>query len=438
MIRLLKKFFTTRRTVTTEILAIIAAVFIAGIVPQRIQSSVETISQWRLQHAALVPLADILHLHTVYTSYWFVSVILLTGISLGFSTVEQIRSAFGRIKAVSPSDPPLAVINDMSPGLVERIFASGYRSQQTDCDGVYKFIRCKWGYWGAPLFHLGMLLVLVASCFIALTEQRGALTIAQCEMLAPADEWISTEEGLLAQKLRLPATFRFDDLRVLYDEKNAPEQIESLVTFIRNDGTEDLLNVAVNGVSSYQGVRIYHTNEYGAAFSLELTGPDGMRHVEKLLISHPDGAAEAGYLDTVLPWLPYTLSAKYFADVERRSMNSADSQLILRLMSGKDEVARISLLSGQSGQLGGYRVRLLAVDKWAKFIFVYLNGIEIVFAGFSLMMIGALLSYLMPPRELVIILQGQGNYEVFWRAAKFSEFYAEERNAVVDLLCSVG
>ena len=279
-----------------------------------------------------------------------------------------------------------------------------------------------------------MVLVIGASCFIALTERRGALTIAQHEVLAPADEWTSTEEGPLSQKLRLPATFRFDDLRIRYDEKSAPEHIESLVTFIRTDGSEEHRTVAVNGVSSYQGIRVYHANEYGDAFSLEFIGPDGAHHVEKLLLSHPERAGEAGYLDTRLPWLPFTLSSKYFADTERRSLNGSDRQLVMRLMSGKEERARISLLDGQSGQLGDYRVRVLAVDTWAKFIFVDLQGMEIVFAGFALMMIGALLSYTMPPRELVVIRRDSGSYEVFWRAAKFEAFYAEERDALAGVL----
>lgn len=438
MIIQLRKFFVSRLLVTTEILAVIAAALLAGIVPQRIQSSADAISQWRLQHSALAPFADALHLHGIYTSYWFVSVIVLAGISLGFSTFEQIRMALGRIMAASPSAPLVATIDDMSPAMADRIAVTGYRQQHTGRDGVYKFIRCKWGYWGASLFHLGMLLVIGASCFIALTERRGALTIAQRETLAPADMWTSTEEGLLAKKLRLPATFRFDDLRIRYDARSTPEQIESLVTFIRTDGSEEHSTVAVNGVSSYQGMRIYHSNEYGDAFSLEFTGPDGTQHVEKLLISHPERVSEAGYLDTVLPWLPYTLSSKYFADVERLSMNSPDRQLIMRLMSGTEERARITLLAGQSGQLGDYRVSLLAVDKWVKFIFVDQHGIEIVFAGFSLMMLGALMGFMIPPRELVIFRQVNGNYEAHWRATKFAEFYAEERDELAGVLQAGG
>ena len=300
MITPLGKYLVSRRLVTLEILVAIGAVLLAGLIPQRISASAEAISQWREQHAALVPLGDLLHLHTVYTSCWFVSVIVLAGISLGYSTIEQVRTARGRLSSVNRSVPPLMTMDDLNPEAARRIAASGYRRQSTGKEGCHKFIRCTWGYWGAALFHGGMVLVIGASCFVALTERRGALTIAQGEILSPADEWTSTEEGALAGKFRLPAAFRFDDLRIRYDERGAPEHVESMVTFIRADGAEERRSVAVNGAGSYRGIRIYHSTEYGDAFTLEFIGPDKARHVEKLLIPHPDRAGEAGYLDARL------------------------------------------------------------------------------------------------------------------------------------------
>ncbi len=431
MITRLKKLFVSRFLVTVEILAAIGSGLLAGLIPQRISASADAISQWRLQHTGLVPLGDLLQLHTVYTSYWFVSVILLAGISLVFSTVDQARMARGRISSVNTSGLPLMTTDGLNPGVARSIAVHGYRQQITGRDGCYKFIRCKWGYWGASLFHFGMVLVIFASCFIALTERRGALTIAQGETLSPTDEWTSTEEGALARQLRLPATFRFDDLRIRYDERGAPEHIESLMTFIGADGTEERSIVAVNGASSYRGMRIYHSTEYGDAFTLEFIGPDKARHVEKLLMPHPERSGEAGYLDARLPWLPFTLSAKYPADGGQGSENRQNSQLIMRLMGGNGEQARITLPAGRSGQLGDYRVRLIAVDRWAKLIFADLHGMEVVFAGFALMMVGALLGYTMPPRELVIVGLAEGRHEVFWKATKFPEFYVDERDLLV-------
>ncbi|GAM09106.1 cytochrome c biogenesis protein Ccs1 [Geobacter sp. OR-1] len=429
----LKEIIISRLLVIAEILAVIASGIVADIIPQRFQSSADQISQWRTLHSGLIPLADLLQLHSVYTSFWFVLVIALAGISLAVSSVDQIRLARNRIKVVVTSGQELATINEIKPEQLRRIAAAGYRPQPVGQDRALKFIRCSWGYWGTALFHIGMVVVIATSLVIALTERRGALMIAQGETLAPTDEWTNTEEGLLAGKLRLPATFRFDDLRITYDSRNIPEHIESLVTFIRS-GSQEQLSVAVNAVARYQGMRIYHANEYGDAFSLEFIAPDGSRHLEKLLIEHPTGLKEAGYLDTKLPWLPFTLSLKYFADFEHKSMNSPNRQLIMRLMTEKQERARATLIANQSARLGDYQVRLLRVDKWAKFTFVDVHGMAAVFAGFALMMLGALLSYMTPPRELFIVPQEDNRYSAYWRSTKFAEFYAEERAALVSIL----
>jgi cytochrome c biogenesis protein len=434
MLNLFNKFIVSRLLVTTEILTVIAAILLAETIPQRFMNTADTLSQWRLQHAWLVSLADVLHLHAVYTSYWFVSIVALVGASLVFSSVAQIRMTRSRIKAFITSGEILAVFDSMNQELAQKIASTGYRQQTTGQEEVFKFIRCKWGYWGTMLFHIGMVVVIGASFYIALTERRGAISIVQREMLAPDDEWRNTEEGLLAKKLRLPATFRYDDLIIRYDEKDIPEHIESLVTFLRSDGSEEQKTVAVNAVSRYQGLRVYHTNEYGDAFSVELIQPDGTRHFEKLLIEHPTGLNEAGYLDTRLSWLPFTLSLKYVTDAEHRSMSSTNRQITMRLMAGKQETARVTLQAGQSGQLGDYQVRLHAVEKWAKLIIVDVHGMPVVFVGFALMVLGAMLSYMTPPREIVIICQKDGIYTAYWRATRFAEFYAEERSALAKVL----
>jgi cytochrome c biogenesis protein ResB len=438
MVSRIKILILSRVVVIAEILTVIVAGIIADLVPQRFLSSADLVSQWRIHHAGLVPLVDILQLHAVYTSIWFVSVIALAGMSLAVSSVDQIRMARSRFKTTITSGQELVIIDDLSPALAAHIAGTGYKPHIFGQKSVIKFIRCSWGYWGIPLFHLGMVVVMVASLYIALTERRGALVIAQRETLAPSDQWSNTEEGLLAEKLRLPAIFRFDALKITYDRQSIPERIESLVTFINGDGTQEQRRVAINGVNSYQGIRIYHANEYGDAFSLEFMAPDGSLHVEKLLIGHPLGLNDAGYLDTNLPWLPVTLSLKYFADVEHRSMNSTHPQLIMRLMAGKQETARAALLVNQRAKLGDYQVRLLAVDKWAKFTFVDVHGMAVVFTGFGLMMLGALLSYMLPPRELCVVRREDDRYAVHWRATKFAEFYAEERTALLSILQSAG
>ena len=80
--------------------------------------------------------------------------------------------------------------------------------------------------------------------------------------------------------------------------------------------------------------------------------------------------------------------------------------------------------------LGEYRVRLIKVEKWAKLIIVDIGGMSFIFAGFAIVMLGGLIHYTTPPRELLGVKQQDGSYRVYWKAAAFKDFYGDERDSV--------
>ena len=68
------------------------------------------------------------------------------------------------------------------------------------------------------------------------------------------------------------------------------------------------------------------------------------------------------------------------------------------------------------------------VSRWSKLIVVDSSGMPLVFTGFGIIMIGGLLHYSMPPRELIAVRKQHGSfYVVYWKAASFREFFLDER-----------
>jgi hypothetical protein len=45
-------------------------------------------------------------------------------------------------------------------------------------------------------------------------------------------------------------------------------------------------------------------------------------------------------------------------------------------------------------------------------------------------MLGGLIHYMTPPRELIGILQLDRSYRVYWKASTFREFFRDERDAI--------
>jgi hypothetical protein len=80
--------------------------------------------------------------------------------------------------------------------------------------------------------------------------------------------------------------------------------------------------------------------------------------------------------------------------------------------------------------LGEYRVRLNNVQKWSKLIIVDIDGMPIIFAGFAIIMLGGLIHYMAPPRELIAIRQPDHSFRVYWKAPIFKEFFRDEQDAV--------
>jgi cytochrome c biogenesis protein ResB len=275
----------------------------------------------------------------------------------------------------------------------------------------------------------------MVSFYVALTGRQGVLILVEGEKRDNRQPWNASEQGLLASKLELPGAIRLDRLNVSFDEKNSPSEVSSDISIADGSGRVESLTASINRISRYHGLRIYHATQYGDAFTVLFTDKGGATHAEKIMIQQPVSLTDAGYSDDFrVDWSPHLFSAKYFADAARRSMHSNNPQLFVRVLDGKREIARTVLTPGETGQLGEYQVRLAGVEKWTKLIVVDITGMPLIFTGFAVIMLGGLMQYMTPPRELIAIRQDEDHYRVYWKALSFREFYAEERDVMKEAL----
>jgi hypothetical protein len=49
-------------------------------------------------------------------------------------------------------------------------------------------------------------------------------------------------------------------------------------------------------------------------------------------------------------------------------------------------------------------------------------------------MLGGMIHYMTPPRELIGVKQADGSYQVLWKAVAFKDFYRDERNEITQYL----
>lgn len=409
-----------------------ASLLAGGLVPQRIATSAADMEKWRNAHHLLLPLVERFGIFHVFSTPWFALLLFMICVSLALSSLEQFKAAYRKtFSSLHPAEPDTLALHVTAEALKQELRQQGY--VQLGGTGVLRFVRQPWGYWSNFLLHSGMLLVIASSLFVALTQQRGSLTLAEGETHGPQEPWVDEERGELASSFILPMTVRLDRFRIDDTGKKSAQQASSDISFISPKGVVDKRSVAINAILHYQGLRIYQSTNYGDAFTVEITVDDGTNHYERLPIPYPTGPDQAGYNDFRLPWLSYTLSTKYFADADMKTMDGTNPLLFLRLLDGKREISRISLKRGESGRLGDMKVRLVKVERWTNLIFVNISGMPFIFLGFFIVVLGTVLNYMTVPREF-IARKTDGGYCVNWRAAKFADFYADEFKEILEKL----
>lgn len=421
------------------ILLLVGLMYVSTLIPQEIDVTPGKIVAWRQNHQGLLRLVDGVNLHKMYAQPWFAAAILLAAIALGVSSFDQLTMARRRLYAVGIcADKDIGVkVAEEKLRAVAKAFR--YRSLRTDSPEVFKFVRNPWGYFGGLLLHLGMTLVVAASLYVSLTGRQGVLILEKGEQRSKEQPWNAAEHGQLAAPLQLPGTIRLDNVRLRFDEKNQPAEVASDVSFIDATGRTDSLTATINRMTAYRNLRIYHAAQYGDAFTVAITDENGAEHTEKILIQQPVSLTTAGYSDDFgVAWAPNVFSAKYYVDAERKSMLSRTPLFTIRMLDRGKELARTTLTPGSSGVLGAYRVRLLDVQKWSKLIVVDIKGMPLIFAGFAIIMLGGLLHYLTPPRELIGSRQSDGCYLIYWKAVAFADFFIDERDNLATALSVEG
>jgi len=428
-VKSLKDRLLSRIAILSLIAVILAAVLSTAAVPQQFLTPRAQMDGWRAAHRGLLPLVDALGLHHVYTTPWFVFLILLATLSLLLSTTVQLKAAWRRtFTHTTGMDHGGVQVEGPIDNLKEALRKKGYLSMGGDKRSRY--VKHPWGYWGNALLHVGILVTLVASLYIALTDQRGMLFLSEGEVHAPGNPWTNEAHGMLADPLALPGEVRLDRLDVRYNPDTTVDRVASAFSFLAGPMTVARRLVAVNSILFYRGVRIYQGSDYGDVFTVEFTDAVGNSHWEKLRIPHPARIDKAGYNDFELSWTPNALSAKYYADAANLSMTSPNRLLVLRFMEKGREISRVSLTQGKSGVLGDMRVRLVGVEKWSSLIFVNVTGMPLIFFGFCIMVLGGVMHYCTPPREFLIGRSGDG-FLLSWKAARFKEFYQDEYQSII-------
>lgn len=423
-----KRFFLSRTTIICLIILALTAVSLSALIPQSFLTSSEKMLAWQTAHPFAERLSKLFGLHRIYTHPAFAVVLGGVAISLALSTWNQFLTAWRRTFS-----PERGISGDESfpvPGTAadscRTLAAKGYYRLGGTSEEML-LVRHPWGYWGNTLLHLGMMVTIAAALFIALTQQRGVIQLAEGTIRHSAEPLLMEEHGLLAKPLLLPQALRLDRIEYSFGPNHAVRRVASTLSFLSDSGTGETKNVEINRILTHRGIRYYQGVEFGHAFFVEVTSNTAINQLYQLQIQHPETPDKPGYNDFQnLLGDGCLVRAKYWVDAERKSFDNVNPLLTLRLDCRGEEVGQLPIKTGGEGSIGPYKFHLRAVAPWSRLIVVNLSGMPGIFLGFFIICLGGVLHYFTTPREAWVCSTTAGETGICWRATKFAGFYQEE------------
>jgi hypothetical protein len=426
----LKRLLLSRGTVLAIIGGLTALITLASLVPQGFMTPADELVRWRAAHPLLGAVVVALGLGHVYTHPAFTGLLVLAVTALVLSAVEQLRIAVRRTFPRAPPSAAGAPLEVCAPveSVARALRSRGFVELRHPAGGRF-LVRHPWGHWGIFLLHAGLVTVVSSSAFIGVTQQRATLHLVEGETHGRGGPWFAEEYGLAATRLVLPFSVTLDHLEYRFWPTHGLERVTSTLSLRQPGRPPETVRVSISDLQLVDGIRIYQGSELGHAFEVTIDGERPGTPIT-LLVPHPATPEEAGRNEfRVLPG-DDVLQAKYFVDAERRSFDVLNPVLHLRVERHGASLGEATLRPGTSGAIGPYAFRLERVRVWTRLFFVRLSGIAGVFVGFLVIALGGALHFFTPPREAWLAPSGPATTHLFWRAARFPAFYAEELDAI--------
>ncbi|MDZ4655635.1 MAG: cytochrome c biogenesis protein ResB [Coriobacteriia bacterium] len=412
-----------RRVNVGLMLMLLASLALAYAVPQLPEPLDE--STWP---ALLQPLAGVIRAlgaDRVFGTWWFSA--LLGAVALGSLLALAGQSALAWRRAFgtrTPSGKPLAFSRTAADDVLARARRHGYLVVRRS-ESAVKAVKHPWGHWGTTLLHAGIVIATVSSWYVLQSTATGVIQLAEGETFAPGQPWGIEEGGALAEPLVLPTPITLLRSEAEYWPDGSLRQVRSTIAFGAED-TKDVATVEVNGSVARGSVRLYQSQRVGSTLLVTVEGPSGEERV-RVDSAAPAAPDVPSYEDYPLAD-GSTLRLKYFSDTERVSMTGVP-EVVARMERDGNLLGQETLVSGVGVAVGDYEVTLFEVRAWTQLIVVSTRGMAAVFVGFVVILLGSLLLYVWPPRELFIETDDDTAH-VWWRAWRFPDVYSDERERV--------
>lgn len=349
----IKRLLTSPKIIVSLIITTLAASFAGVLIPQSAFRSAQYFENWKTDSPATYALVDLFGLNRVFSSQWFLFLVLLLTLVLSYS-----------------------------------VYLQGSVLVKKQRNNVRK--------WGRFLFHIGLLVVVLASLYTLAFQKRGFVQIIE------TDTYSGDEQSLLAKELGVFAKgfvpgfrIQLDRVEHSYWEDGAIKELKSLITVSQN-GSEETATLGINKTLSVKGITLYQARSYGYTLSFLFKRKNGEAFYTHFNIVTPPKPEKPYDGVSDIPTTGYILRMKFYPDVTKRSFYLNKPSLHLTIERGSETHSGM-VYPGQTIALRqGEQLIWTAIRPWSGIRLVESRGTPVVFFGFALSIAGLIALYFIP------------------------------------------
>lgn len=442
-----KRFLLSRKTVISLICAVGISCIVASIIPQITRKAPQFFEAWKANSPKLYYVIDLLQINQVYTSTWFLILIAIIALSLVYSVYYQSKAL---IKSKEPAQRKitersfkdfLALILVQGSGVRDQGLAHvikgvfkvrGYRPYLAIEESRYfLFGKNRAGRWGSVVFHLGLLICILAALYGLAFQKRGFVQLKQADTFQGKDEdWQAKSLGVFAGNFDPGFQVYLNKFAPSYWENDQIKNLESSLTITDTKAESRQFVLSPAGPIRFEGTKVYQSTHYGYALGFILKKEGGEEILTDFLLDIPrkKDKPHEGKMD--FPTTDYILDMKFYPNLIEPSFYATLPGVDLIVTEkGKQCFKGRVFLSQRAGLNNKDSLKFVRIRYWTGLTFVKNCGMPLVYCGFALSTLGAFLIFMLPYKQVYLKVTEDGNnvqISMGGRSNRYKALFSEE------------
>ena len=441
------RFFSSVKLAIVLLIVITLASILGTLIPQH-----RSPAEYAAQYGQLSGLLIRLEVTKLYSSWWYLALLIMFSLNTIVCTLTRLFSKIRKVfkHSFNYSEKSLQSLshsanfsqkgseNGLADSIVRSLKKEGFRIGSSKKDGrlLLRGTKKSLGYFGSDFVHLGLLVILAGGIISGFAGFRTSLQISEGQTLT-----VPTADFSL----------RLDKFTTEYYENGSVRDWKSDLTVIENGEEALTKTIEVNFPLSYKGY-VFYQGFYGWDWSypsvelvMKKTSPVESEETIKLHIGEKavfdDGDLEVHALQFVPDFILNDQN-----EVTTRSLQPNNPAVFIKALRGGNEVFNgwlfakfpdfAQMHSRTEGDLNFFFSRYEA-GQYSGIQVAYDPGVNWIWVGCALLMLGLCVAFYWPPREIRLILsemKGRASLTIGGITTKNKDSFKKEFDRLVETI----